>query len=912
MKLSLYMKYPIRALIREGQRSLLAIFCVAIGVMTIVALQLVGFMVQSALTLNPRDVNGGDLQISTKELFTQNDLSYFADLKRAGTITNYTASIEVEGELSLHDAGLFSFFVNAVDPHNYPIVPPPALNAPAGKNFTDLLTGNQAIVTQTFLNQHHLHIGDTFIIHTSSNDHNSNVALTVKLAGVVSDLSPLALATSRGLVVIPLNTYVAAMPPGQPLLYDTVYVTTANPALADQASRQLQAHFPSISIQIPADVQQQEQMEVDNIRKFLEIAGLLALLIGGVSIMNTMSVVLMRRKTEIAMLKTTGYQRLDIALLFGMEAGLVGLISGSMGIGAAIGVSYLVNLLVAQVLQTTIPFVLNGFIIGNGLFIGLATALIFGLLPIAQAVNTRPIQVLREQSSNTAGNGRSLILGLLLLLSLLYWALATIIVNNDLLLAAEAVYGAAIFLGLLSLIITPLVQLADKLPIPEQLNLTALAPLLVWGVISGLLFLLQPAIGIIAFVIAILGNIAAPASSRWRTNVKLALRNIGNRKGQTTTTILATFIGIFAIGLIIILAPNMRAVLTRTAAKSQVDYNLFITSAGTESTKLQTVLPSLQGLSSYAQFSTALTKPLTINSTPVENLITPQNKDPLIGVLTGIEGYDVGHQAFPSLTGYQITAGRNLNASDAGTDNVVVYNILHLLPSIHLQLGDKITLENSDGTRKKTVTVVGFAGFQHGLGDHIYSMWGTLNTVKALEQGQPLQSTFLLNIAPDKVNQALDTIAASAPNAYAQDRQANNNDSFSQLVNNVVSALTVIASLSLLAGLVIIANSVALAMLARRRELGILKAVGYTRRTILSEILLENAVIGGISAMLAMLLVTIATILTGTFVFHTTFSVNSAVVVAMILGTVALTMLVAALAAWSAVSIRPMEVLRYE
>ena len=41
----LYWSYATRSLMRGGQRTLLAIFCVAVGVMAIVSLQLVGNMV---------------------------------------------------------------------------------------------------------------------------------------------------------------------------------------------------------------------------------------------------------------------------------------------------------------------------------------------------------------------------------------------------------------------------------------------------------------------------------------------------------------------------------------------------------------------------------------------------------------------------------------------------------------------------------------------------------------------------------------------------------------------------------------------------------------------------------------------------------------------------------------------------
>ncbi|HEU4782486.1 MAG TPA: hypothetical protein VFS83_04015, partial [Ktedonobacterales bacterium] len=63
MKAGFYWRYATRSLLRGGQRTLLAIFCVAVGVMAIVALQLVGNMVNNGLTANVREGNGGDISV---------------------------------------------------------------------------------------------------------------------------------------------------------------------------------------------------------------------------------------------------------------------------------------------------------------------------------------------------------------------------------------------------------------------------------------------------------------------------------------------------------------------------------------------------------------------------------------------------------------------------------------------------------------------------------------------------------------------------------------------------------------------------------------------------------------------------------------------------------------------------------
>ncbi|HEU0004127.1 MAG TPA: FtsX-like permease family protein, partial [Ktedonobacteraceae bacterium] len=170
---------------------------------------------------------------------------------------------------------------------------------------------------------------------------------------------------------------------------------------------------------------------------------------------------------------------------------------------------------------------------------------------------------------------------------------------------------------------------------------------------------------------------------------------------------------------------------------------------------------------------------------------------------------------------------------------------------------------------------------------------------------------FYMKIAPASVGKALAVIGTLAPSAFVFNL-ANIGDFIGQYLNYMLLTLSTIAGLSLLAGVIIIANAVALAMLDRRRELGILKSVGYTSGTVLSEVLIENAVIGGLGATLAMLLVTLVMSLLSRFVFHTNFGVNGLFVLVLIAGAALLAMITAALVAYGSVRVRPLEVLRYE
>jgi predicted lysophospholipase L1 biosynthesis ABC-type transport system permease subunit len=117
MKLGLYWSYATRSLMRGGQRTLLAIFCVAVGVMAIVSLQLVGASVNQGLTGNIRDSNGGDISVTTPIINLRADqLSVFDKIQSDGLITTYTA-VSTHNVQSANKQGDAQYFeLKAIDP----------------------------------------------------------------------------------------------------------------------------------------------------------------------------------------------------------------------------------------------------------------------------------------------------------------------------------------------------------------------------------------------------------------------------------------------------------------------------------------------------------------------------------------------------------------------------------------------------------------------------------------------------------------------------------------------------------------------------------------------------------------------------------------------------------------------------
>ncbi|HLL78338.1 MAG TPA: FtsX-like permease family protein [Ktedonobacteraceae bacterium] len=917
MKASMYFNYTTRSLLRGGQRTVLALFCVAVGVMAIVSLQLVGQMINNALTSNVRDANGGDIAVSsTTRPFTPSDLSYFTQLKSQGTITNFTAYTSATGSLSNASSITDSFNVQAVDPSTFPIVTPPNFTTPSNGSIPSLLIANNAIIDSTLANRLHKNVGDTMDVHVGARAGGSERVLSVKIAGIVTDSG--VLSQSNGVMLVS-QSYFNSTETSAPVVYDTVDVTTVDASHTDKAVQAINSQFPLATTQTASDALKSQQSLVDNIKKFLEIAGLLALLIGGVGIVNTMQVLLSRRRTEIAMLKTTGYRRFDLYLLFGLEAGLLGLVGGAIGALAATGVSFLVRNVVQQAFSIHIPFVLDPLTIGGGVAIGLVTALIFGLMPIVQAANIRPLNVIRDLPGGNRAGSVALTIVLLLILSVLFCILSVIILN-DVVLGIGAVYGTFVFLGLLSLFFSLIVLLVGKLPVPERFNWKFLALLLAGVIVSVLIALELPEFGFLLLAVTIMGFVIVLLPRSWKSNTKIALRNIGRQRARTTTTLLALFVGIFTIGLILVLGQNLRDKVNNAIA-TNLTYNVITLASKNDVSALQNGQSSIPGLKKAETNTITNTVPVSINNQPIADVLknvpsgfsfTSLGRQGVLIYLSGAQGYDVAHNQVPDTSQLTITDGRNLNASDAGQNNILIaWQLAHLDPlKGRIGVGSTLMLASVDSKQLVTVHVVGVYRAT-GFSTSFEPILTTNDAVQALTPAGYGQSVFYMKIDNAQVSKALSAISSLAPKAYVLNL-ANIGDYIDQYLNYMLLALTTIAGLSLLAGVIIIANAVALAMLERRRELGILKSVGYTSGTVLSEVLIENGVIGGLGATLAMLLVALAMNLLGRFFFHSTFDVNGFLVLILILGAALLAMLTAAVVAFGSVRVRPLEVLRYE
>ncbi len=913
MKAGFYWSYAARSLTRGGQRTLLAIFCIAVGVLAIVSLQLVGNMVNDGLTSNIRAGNGGDISVRSDIIpFSADQVhTVFDHLKSDGQITDYTAVSDIQAQSDDNTGKFQEYTLEAVDAARFPLVGAPDFVTPSNGSLSTLLSGTNLVVTQSLLNTLGAHLGDTLTIHTQA-----GVIVEGKISGVVKNGGLFQGTTA----LIDLASF-AALPTtsNQPLTFSGVYANVPGDtdAAAAAAKKSISNALPLATVTTTQDALQQNKDQVQQIRYFLQIVGLLALLIGGVGIINTMQVLLRRRQTEIAMLKTAGYHRSDLYILFGIEAGLLGLLGGAVGAGVGVGVSFIVKSLVERAFSITLPNGVDPVTVLSGLAIGFFTALIFGLMPIVQASQIRPIAVLRGLGER-ARSSVALSIGLGTLLALLFFFLALSILQS-VGVALGVVIGGGIFLVLLSLGFTLVALIIGKLPVPERFSWWFI--LLVAGslLISGLITFAVPSFGILLLVVSLAGLIVVLLPRNWKSNVKMALRNIGRQKVRTSTTMLALFVGVFAIGLVLVLGQDIKD-LINNALSNTLTYNSFILVSSNDKAAVDQELQHVSGIKKQTFNAEASAVPVAINGTPISQFLqnvsdnssgTTIGKQEALAYLSGVEGYDLANGQLPTVTvtrgSHDSRAGHNLTAQDAGATGVLLPERASLSP-LNLKLGDLLTLGGPDGKTSVTVSVAGFYG-----GTFVstgFAIFGDLSVANTLSNNHPLYA-YSLELDPSQADQKLQQIQRVVPSVQTfsvVDLLVFINGLF----NNLIVLISAVSSLALLAGLIIIANAVALAMLERRRELGILKSVGYTSRSVLSEVLMENGVVGFTGALLAMGLVTLFTVVLAKLLFKVTLSVGAPIVLGVVLITAAACMLVAGLVAWGATRVRPLEVLRYE
>lgn len=161
--------------------------------------------------------------------------------------------------------------------------------------------------------------------------------------------------------------------------------------------RNIQEGDENFDVTTPQDVLEALKSILSVVQGIVVGLASIALLVGGIGIMNTMYMSINERTQEIGVLKAIGASKRQIRLLFLIEAGLIGLIGGIIGILIGIGISEAVVFAASEYSPVAIARGYSISLIAGSLMFSTLLGLISGYLPSRRASNLDPADALRYE-----------------------------------------------------------------------------------------------------------------------------------------------------------------------------------------------------------------------------------------------------------------------------------------------------------------------------------------------------------------------------------------------------------------------------------------------------------------------------------------------------------------------------------
>ncbi len=749
---------------RGGQRALVAVLCIAFGVMSLVGLTLVSESLDKAMILKPIERLGADLSLIRRTGLEIKDehIDQLVNLQQNDKIEDFTL-VAYTTSLVFHKAGSgMLVYVNTgmgIDPETYPLGGHVSIAEPANVGLPTLLkeTGD-VVVTRDLAVDHNLRIGETIIL----SDLEYGTPLKGLIRGILDDTP-----NHQGSKVYYLQSTAKALANGENPI-NTALITSREPSNIIGGLSDL-GWFVTSSQQLAENGQQAQ----DLFNTLLKGAGILGLLVGGIGVANTMQVLLSRRRKEIAIWKAIGYRDGNIYALFLLEAGVLGMVGSLTGAGLGYAISRYLVILFSRTTTLLVPWSFSPFPIIAGAITGVATTLIFAMWAIASASKVEPVALLRNEAVQARQVPKIKVLGLGLVLMAAFTGVTSLVMGS-VLTGIEVI--AVGFVGLVCL-----------------------------G--GGLALILR-------------------AVSRFlptRGIALLHLVNVNLRRGGLSTVfaMIAMFAGVVAI--------SLGTVVSQGAQRQMEDritvtdgYNIRILAAADQD---EAIRKAING-QDIERFSVTY-------ETDLGGIYPVGSDQPLAGdsILIGLE--EPGDYVIQTEQWIQHPEGVYLYGipSDAAPAQIeVVFRDGERKP---LDLAGPYDIEWSGSVLPPKQGLVAPMKFYQAI-------------------AKPDRVTYSIRARAGSVSTVCEALSAQLPDMMVInliDYAAR----FTQQVRNLYVLALAMAGLALLAGMLLMANSVSLAMINRRYELGILKAIGYSGVHILTSLAVEYGLAGGVASLVALL-----------------------------------------------------------
>jgi putative ABC transport system permease protein len=196
-------------------------------------------------------------------------------------------------------------------------------------------------------------------------------------------------------------------PPGTPTTFDQLLVTPRSVEQHEACKHEVRVALARMHRYDPNDkeacpiwdtVQEAQAFKTmtDGMKFFLGAVGIVTLLLGGIGVMNVMLVAVRERTREIGVRKAIGAPAGTILRQFFIEALIIALLSGGIGLAVAFGFCALVNLLPMPAFFAGLVPSWSAGLIATGLLGTIAVGA--ALYPARRAASIDPIEALRYEA----------------------------------------------------------------------------------------------------------------------------------------------------------------------------------------------------------------------------------------------------------------------------------------------------------------------------------------------------------------------------------------------------------------------------------------------------------------------------------------------------------------------------------
>ncbi len=181
---------------------------------------------------------------------------------------------------------------------------------------------------------------------------------------------------------------------GKPRKSTMAAVKLHDPNQAEMMVERLNHEFPDLSAALASDFAGQ-MPDMRNSNSMISGISFIAILVGGVGVLNAMLMSVFERTREIGVLRALGWRRRNILGLILRESVILGLLGGFAGILIAIGLGYLIEH--APLVGGLIDLVWSVRILARALTVALSLGVVGGLYPAFRATRLTPIEALRYE-----------------------------------------------------------------------------------------------------------------------------------------------------------------------------------------------------------------------------------------------------------------------------------------------------------------------------------------------------------------------------------------------------------------------------------------------------------------------------------------------------------------------------------